>query len=177
VSDGALAAVDAKQFATLEEFQEATGQDLGSLYAAPGFVNAPVGCAVVDVQELRACSDAALHLAYGGADTFMVGDNVEVNFDGVPRRVGSVEGQVVTIEPPLAERPSGAWVVVNWGENSDLALDLGLLPASAGATLREDGGAVGSSVDIQAYLKGDFDGDGRRDVPALPHSLHDPRPG
>jgi hypothetical protein len=35
----------------------------------------------------------------------------------------------------------------------------------------DDGKAVGSNIDIQAYRKGDLNGDGKRDLPEVPREL------
>lgn len=59
----------------------------------------------------------------------------------------------------------------NWGDNSDFRLDLRLLPDGPGARLSEAGGPIGSQIDIQAYLAGDFNGDGNRDIPEIPLEL------
>lgn len=45
---------------------------------------------------------------------------------------------------------------------------LGLANGSPGKGMGDDRRGVGSSIDMQAYLNGDFDGDGRRDLPPVP---------
>jgi len=96
---------------------------------------------------------------------------VEVNFDGVVRRVTSVEGAKITVRPGLAEKPTKGWLLCNWGRSANLRLDLRLRADSPGARLSAAGGPVGSTIDIGAYQRGDFDSDGRRDLPDLPPEL------
>jgi len=53
--------------------------------------------------------------------------------------------------------------VLNWGAQVVSRLDL-----------RSKSG-LGSSVDVEAFLAGDFDGDGARDIPAWPAGITPPR--
>ena len=161
-----ILATDAGWLRDFDAVRRSSGQDEHSVYADPKFRNAPVAFKVLDHRRLDECTRAKWHLRDGAAG-FRVGDHVEVNFDGVRRRVTGIDGGAITVEPPLAEAPIQCWLVANWGENPDFRLDLRLAPDSPGAKLAEDGGPVGSRLEIRAFLRGDFDGDGRRDVPAM----------
>jgi len=148
-------------------YQKATGYDAASVYADPQFRRAPVAYAVVDHRRLTECTRGALYLRQGSGPV-AAGDTVELDFDGVPRRVTAADGPRMTVDPPLAARPIKGCLVANWGSRTAGGLDLRLAPGSPGATLAADGGPVGSTIDIAAYLGGDFDGDGRRDLPPWP---------
>jgi len=149
-----------------------TGQDKNSLYADPKFRNAPVAFRVFDGRQLEKCTKETWYLR-GGTEGFRQGDYVEVNFDGVPRRVTGVDEAAITVSPGLREKPIKGWLVANWGENPDFRLDLRLADDSPGAKLSATGGPVGSRIDIQAYLRGDFNADGKRDLPEMPSELAD----
>ena len=154
---------------SLASFQSETGRDMNSAYGDPMFANAPYGFNVMD--------NALLHQAT--RDTFAlrdtnylsVGDHVELNFDGVVRTVTASSGAVVTIDPPLATKPLKGMLVANWGTNTDYALNLGVHAGSPAVGLGQSGGTVGSSVSIDQFKAGDFDADGRRDLPLLPAEL------
>jgi len=162
-----LLASDGGWHSSLREFQDATGQDGESVFSDPQFANAPVLLGVLDHRRLCECTRERWFLR-GGTSGFEPGDHVEVNFDGVLRRVRTVAESSVTVAPPLDEAPVKAWLVANWKDADDLRLDLSLVPNSVGTRLNADRGPVGSAVDISAYRRGDFDGDGLRDIPALP---------
>jgi hypothetical protein len=153
---------------SLEQFREATGQDRNSVVGDPEFRNAPVAYGVVDSGRLTDCTRDTWFLGRG-AELFGVGDTIEVDFDGKARKVTHREGDRITVSPGLAGKPIKGLLLCNWGRQ-DPGLDLRLREGSPGAELSASGGPVGSRIDIQAYLRGDFDGDGRRDLPALPTS-------
>jgi hypothetical protein len=82
-----------------------------------------------------------------------------------------LDESAVTVRPGLEEKPVKGWLLANWGENRDFRLDLRLAAGSPGASRSAASGPVGSEIDIQAYLRSDFDGDGTRDLPPLPPEL------
>jgi len=164
-----IMATDAGWLKDFAVVQKSLGQhDQLSRYAPPGFKNAPAAFAVVDHRQLLECTPGRWYLRQGGAWLFRVGDHVEADFDGVVRRVTAVEGDAITVAPPLESLPPKDWLVANWAARSDFRLDLRLAADSPGAHLAEDGGPVGSAIDVSAYQQGDFDGDGKRDLPTLP---------
>ncbi len=168
---------DAGWHGSFEAYRKATGYEPHSVYAGPKFRNAPVSYGVVDHRRLTECTRRVLHLREKGGPVAK-GDIVELDFDGVPRTVTAVEGTMITVDAPLSARPTKGCLVCNWGRETDLRLDLRLAGDSPGAELAADGGPVGSRVDIAAYRRGDFDGDGARDVPVqrpVPESLFGPR--
>lgn len=154
-------------FKDFASYQRLTGQEAHSLYAAPRFRQAPARLDVVDARRVPEGSRNRLPLRYQGAG-FAVGDNLEIGFDRVRRVVTALAAPFVTFDPPLPELPLKDALVVNWKEQKEFQLDLRLLPDSPGATLSAAGKPVGSNLDIGAYRRGDFDGDGQRDLPNLP---------
>lgn len=155
----------------LAGFQATTGLDLNSTNSDPLFVNAPFGINVLDSALLHQATRDTFSLR--DTNLFLVGDHVEINFDGVVRTVTASSGAVVTVDPPLEEKPLKDYLIANWGTNTDFALDLGLQPGSPGVGLGQGGGTVGSSISIEQFQNGDFDGDGRRNIPQIPADLRE----
>jgi hypothetical protein len=167
---GRILQSDARYHTAVEDFAAVTGTDVNSKLADPKFRNAPIAFAVLDDKKI-AQSTAERMFIRGGAGLFKQGDVVEFNFDGKPRRVTAIDAETITVSPALPEAPTKTWLVSIWGDNDKLALDLRPGDGSPALTLGEGGKPVGSSVDIQAYQRGDFDGDGKRDLPELPPGL------
>jgi len=155
---------DAGWHGSFEEYRKATGYEPHSVYAPPKFRHAPVAYGVVDHRRLTECTRRVLYLRKGSGPVAK-GDVVELDFDGARRTVTAVEGEAITVDPPLPARPTKGCLVCNWGEEKDVQYDLRLADDSPGARLAADGGPVGSRIDMAAYQRGDFDGDGARDVP------------
>jgi len=163
-------ATDSGWHRTLDAARASTGQDTRSVYADPQFRCGPIALSVLDHSRLQQSTRHRWFLR-GGTSLFRQGDWVEVNFDGVRRKVVAVDQNSITVQRPLREKPLKGWLVANWGQRADGAIDLRLSTTSPGAKLAEDGGPVGSQIDIEAYQRGDFDGDGRRDLPPVPAEL------
>ena len=155
---------------TFREYRSATGYDRLSVFGDPRFRNAPVAFAAVDGRRLTDCSRATLYLR-GGVGSIRLGDIVEINFDGVPRKVIDRSREAISISPALRTKPITPGLVCHWGQNGNLSLDLRLAADSPGAKLSASGGPVGSTIDIAAYQRGDFDADGERDLPRIGREL------
>jgi hypothetical protein len=155
---------------TFREYRSKTRYDRGSVFGDPRFRNAPDSFAVVDNQRLSDCTRERLYLRKG-LEMIRLGDFVEVNFDGVLRRIVNRGRETITISPALPAKPLTPSLICCWGRNSDMSLDFQLQANSPGASLSTSGGPVGSTIDISAYQRGDFDADGQRDLPALPAEL------
>jgi hypothetical protein len=155
---------------SFSEYRRATGYDRGSVFGNPRFRNAPVSFAVIDGRRLPDCSREKLYLRKG-IETIRLGDFVEVNFDGVLRRIVDRNREAITISPALPAKPLTPNLICCWGRNDNLSLDLRLKASSPGAKLSTSGGPIGSTIDIAAYQRGDFDADGKRDLPDLPSGL------
>ncbi len=165
-----ILAADAGWLKDLAAVQESTGQDAHSVYANPRLRNAPIAFGVLDTRRLHDSTREKWYMR-GGTALFRKGDHVEVNFDGVVRRVNEVEEETIAVSPGLDELPLKGWLVANWGECGDFRLDLRLREGSPGAKLASGGEPVGSRIDVGAYQRGDFNGDGRRDLPVAPPEL------
>jgi hypothetical protein len=128
------------------------------------------------VNSANVAGSTTSSLKFGGTDNaFKAGDNIEVNFDGIMRKVTAATSTSVSFNPPIAGvNPTGWDLVVNWKSNSSPAIDLRLADNSAGIGSGVNGTAIGSSLDIQAYRGCDFNGDGKRDVPVVPNALYKP---
>ena len=115
-------------------------QDKHSVYADPGFANAPIA---FDSLNTKTSSITEL-VVNTHANLFRLGDIVEVNFDGIPRRIVSKTGATIKVEPALTSLPRTA-LIANWGANSNLKLDF-----------RRDGSApiptAGSLLDIGSFI-------------------------
>ena len=154
------------------------GQGAHSRFADPKFRSAPslTGLATYyidvwgDKEAAAKCTPGKLYLIGRPLTSrFAVGDHVEANFDGRPRKVTEVTDEYVAFAPPLDKLHHHPWdVLVNWKDKTDFTWDLRLADDSPGRKMGDKGQDVGSCIDIQAYLKGDFNGDGRRDLPAMP---------
>lgn len=141
-------------FATLEDVQSKGGQEKASLYQDPGFKNAPSYCTTLDGKRIGDCTREKLYLG-DTAKLFQSGDFIEVHFDGVVRKVDSVDSDSITLSPPLSETPDRVLFVVNWKEKNNFQLDFS-------SPLND---RFGSTVNVPAFMKGDFNGDGVRDIP------------
>jgi hypothetical protein len=144
-----------------EAYQASTTQDQQSLYASPEFVNAPIAFDAVVTRN--ATADALPLRKHAGL--FHVGDFVEVNFDGVVREVLAVRSGTLVISPALDAPPVAEAIVANWGPNANFTLDVRLKAGSPGAALSASAGPVGTGLNAAAYQAGDFNDDGRRDIP------------
>jgi len=152
---------------SLIEFRKLTGQEAASTYEDPRFRSAPLFVRRLDGRRLHECTTSRLCI-YENAQGFAPGDIVEINLDGVPRKVTAVEDQAIVVDPPARERPYKSWIVFDWCDRRVCRWDLRLGPRSPGLKLGADGGPVGSGIDIHAYWRGDFDADGKSDVPQVP---------
>lgn len=157
-----------KKHTDLASFIKAAGQEEHSAAGDPKMISAPIGHSAID--DLEACTTNSLVLRNPGS--FKPGHHLEINWDGRVRKVLSVDGKKMVFEPPLPVQPySGGVLVVNWGARTDFTLDTRLQPESPGAKLARDGGPVGSPINIPAFRAGDFDGDGKRDIPDMPQDV------
>lgn len=158
---------------SFREYRSATGYDRTSIFGDPRFRNAPVSFAVIDGRRLADCSREKLYLRSG--ELIRLGHFVEVNFDGVLRKVVNRGSDTITISPALRVKPVTPSLICCWDRNSDFSLDLRLMENSPGAKLSASGGPIGSTIDIAAYQRGDFNADGKRDLPAIPSGLESER--
>ncbi len=160
---GALVAYGRSWPARFEDYQKSSGQDAHSTWADPRFVNAPLQCGRVESRRLMECT-ADRMVVVGSRTLFAVGDPVELDFDGVPRRVVEVGDDVVRFEPALPGVPEKAGLLLNWRGRQTFDLDLRLAPDSPARGAGPDGRDAGANLDLAAFRRGDVDGDGTIDI-------------
>ena len=159
-------------------YVSASGQDTHSVNADPLFINAPVYFEQMDHYDVPHYTSTRLYMADNSL--FLVGDHIEINFDGVVRSVtargSDGNGEWIEYNPPTDGPVLKSGVVANWKTNTDYALDLRVLPGSPALGGGEGGADCGSTLSIPQFRTGDFDGDGVRDVPLWPPSVVVPEP-
>jgi hypothetical protein len=140
--------------------------------ADPMFRNAPYCQAIVPTSDANTRDRVALRVAAGGgmAD-FQVEDRVEINGDGVLRRITAVGADNIQFTPPLPARTFRDAIVWNWKKAASAALDLRPREGSLALTGGPDGKAVGANLDIPAFQRGDFYGTGKRAIPEIPDDV------
>ena len=167
-----------RNFTSLADVAQATQQEQHSRRARPAFRHAPFCQAATVWDDANRADRLALRVAEAGGEMadFQPGDRVEINGDGVLRQITAVEGQSIRFAPPLPQRPLRDALVWNWKAAASTALDLRPAAGSPALTVGEGGKPAGATLDIPAFQRGDFDGDGQRDIPELPPDLRDALP-
>jgi len=108
----------------------------------------------------------------GKAADYAVGDNIEINGDGIMRKVTTVEDTGIQFAPALPTAPFRGVFVLNWGEATSTQLDLALVdPSHPIMTAGRDGKRAGSSLDIAEFQRGELLEKGKRTLPAIPEDL------
>jgi len=159
---------DDEYHSTIEAYQKNNSNlDINSKYLDPKFVNAPSYYKVVDSKKLELCEKDKLYLR-SGTESFLVNDNIEINFDRIVRKIKKVTDEYITFTPSLKEKPVKSFLISNWKDNDNFELDLSLSTQSPGMAMGVNSNQIGSKVDMKAFRMADFDSDGKRDVPAIP---------
>ena len=165
-----------EKYATLAEVAKGTGQEGNSRLELSPLRNVPQSQGVAEVLSEATRDSMLLREAEG----FRVGDTVEINWDGIARTLVKVDPATarnkgkerqytrVTFAPALPQLPTRYAVVANWGKADSLDLDARLKP--------EITDKVGATIDVAAFVRGDFDGDGTRDLPAMPAEVREALP-
>lgn len=149
------------------------GLEVHSLTVNPRLRAAPLTFGVLDADRLHECTRQELFLRGGVDGRYRPGDVVDINFAGVPHRITAVTKASIRLDPPLKRIPLTSSTVANWGPGGHSRLDLRPQPDSPLTNGGPEGGRIGSTLDIQAFRRADFDGDGTRDVPSYPPHLAD----
>jgi hypothetical protein len=102
---------------------------------------------------------------------FVPGDQIEINGDGVLRRITAVDDKGLHFEPPLPQLPLRGGLIWNWKGAATPTLDLRPKAGSETTSSGAEGRPIGATLDVPAFQRGDFDGDGKRDLPELPADL------
>lgn len=162
-----------RKFLTPEEAAAATGQEEHSLRANSRFRGAPARQAVALWHDENTPGRLFVRGNKTAVPTegFAVGDQIEINGDGVLRRVTAVDGQSLRFEPALPQLPLRGGLIWNWASASTPILDLRLEAGNPALASAGEDHPIGATLDIPAFQRGDFDGDGRRDLPNLPDDL------
>ncbi|MBC8096237.1 MAG: right-handed parallel beta-helix repeat-containing protein [Akkermansiaceae bacterium] len=159
-------------------YQQATRDNLHSQFARPVFRNGPAFFRNLFVQRGKTeLKPDRTQLFVGDMNGFAVGDWVEIDCDGTPRQITALADGYATVSPSCEKMPlpnlSFLW---NWKQNTNFRLDLRLKPGSPGAKMTRQAQDVGSNVNIQDWMRGDFDGDGTQEAPTLPRELLERHP-
>ena len=145
-------------YTTIADFQKLDpGFEVNSQEADPQYKNIPV-CILRGLGFTTPPNSVTIMKDVG--KTFAVGDNIEVCGDGVPRKIDSVNGQVVTFTPPLPSAPFRDLVIWNWGADTNTQIDL-TSPVVGGKD------QPGSNINVAAFQRGELDGSGKRSLPTL----------
>lgn len=162
-----------RRLASPAEVFGAIKQEEHGLCADAKLRNAPVRQAWIEWDNANTISRLMLKQSHEktGATGFEVGDKVEINGDGVLRRITAAEGDAIRIEPPLPGVPFRGALIWNWKNVANCQLDTRLAEDSPARGSGRNGKDRGARLDIAAYQRGDFNGDGRRDLPELPDNL------
>jgi parallel beta-helix repeat protein len=154
------------------EAAAATGQEKHSVRVEESPLrNAPALQAVAPWHDGNTPGRLFLRPKVNAATLFEVGDRIEINGDGVARVVKSVDGESFTFEPALPVRPFRDSLVWNWKKAESFTLDVRPKEGTAPTTAGPDGKPAGASLNVADFEKGDFDGDGKRDIPEVPADL------
>jgi hypothetical protein len=110
-------------------------------------------------------------LAVNSVVGFAVGDYLEINHDGVARKITAINTstKTITFDTPLPVLPLSESVIVdNWKtNNTNFLVNMNLGAGSPALTMSSTGGPIGSQINLANDMAGDFDGDGRRDLPLV----------
>ena len=134
----------------------ATGQEEHSLRADPKLANVPLLQAVAPMADAN--RPDRLSMTFGGHNEtglFAVGDTIEINGDGIARRVTAISGETIEFTPPLPARPFRDCLVWKWRDAEHIKLDLQ-------PTKESPQPPIGASLDADTLT---------RDLPPLPDDL------
>jgi hypothetical protein len=151
------------RYSDLGSLQSKTSLEEGSVEGDPGFPSVPLQVVSLDGKKIHLCTESELH--YDGADVFKVGDHLEFDFDGVDRTVKKADTSSVVIDPPLNTAPVSTVLLSHWGNKPVGPIDL--------KNTTHD--KRGSDISFEAYMQGDFNNDGKRDVPPWLEKIPSPR--
>ncbi|MCS7179877.1 MAG: right-handed parallel beta-helix repeat-containing protein [bacterium] len=149
-----------------EEYKKNTQKDINSLYSNPLFKNFPVSFHVVNPLN----SDEE-NLQINLPDLIKLNDFVEINFDGIPRKVIEKKENKIKIFPKLENTPFRIVLLCNWGQFENFELDFGVKEESPVRKVIYENQTPGAKINYRNMKNCDFDNDGKRDLMALPDDL------
>ena len=153
---------------SIAEIREKFNSEQHGLAADPQFAAVPDYFTCSDYGRIARYTPTKLFIREAFDGRIATGDTVEIDFDGVVRGVTAVEKDSITFEPALSGPPETLVTIANWGKRKSVDWDLRLLPESPALKANEGGGNIGCSLNLENYRRGDFNGDGKRDLPELP---------
>ena len=156
----------------LAQYAKVTGQEQHSLAADPLLRNVPARQGLLE--RVDECSPNHIYLRQLNklpAQGFKTGDHIEINGDGVVRRVTATDADSISFEPPLPSQPFREALIWNWGQRTDFALDTRPGENSPALKAGQSGQTIGATLDAAAYRRGDFNGAGNRALPVVPADL------
>ncbi len=152
----------------LDAYVTASGHDTHSLYAWPMFANAPDRYVTSNGSRLAELTPTRTYIDPADAPLFVVGEHIELDWDGVLRTITAVGVDYVEFAPAEPRLRRKAPVMCLWRDNANFTLDLSLNPGSPALGAATDGGPLGAPIHTVQFAIGDFTGDGVRDIPVWP---------
>jgi hypothetical protein len=154
-------------YSSVSAFYAATGQDQHSQSGDALLINAPAVETMMGNQQSATLTSLAVNSVVG----FAVGDYIEINHDGVARKITAINTstKTITFDTPLPVLPLSESVIVdNWKtNNTNFLVNMNLGAGSPALTMSSTGGPIGSQINLANDMAGDFDGDGKRDLPLV----------
>ncbi len=166
---------------TFSQYVASSSQDTHSAYGDPKFANAPYY-----FQPVGFNFTLANRVYVQDASNMVVGDYIELGFDGVSRQITGVGANTnsyyffypgspnsyVDFTPSDAKFSFGMFSrnLVNWKNNhsTSRSMDLTLQAGSPAIGAASDGGNMGSSIKIMDYMAGKLNGHTTRVLPTWP---------
>ncbi len=145
-----------KKFLTPQEFAAEHGSEANSQRVDPQFKNVPL-TQVIGRSSFFAGARNMIYLDPKNVSGFAAGDTIEINGDGVARRIETVGADAITFAPPLPTLPFRNAIIWKWPNAANLQIDLHAASA----------GKAGANLDLAAYQRGELDGPGKRSLPEL----------
>ena len=171
-----------RSYKSIEEATKETETDKNSIVfqgatnASP-FKNIPKAYAVAE----SAISDETTTdtIAFGSRkgitaapSDFAVGDNIEINGDGVMRKVTEVGKGGIKFEPALPRRPFRDVAILNWGKSESMKFDFTITDSASPVLKGGKGGSrIGSTLDAGEFYRGELLKKGKRTLPDIPADL------
>lgn len=153
-----------KAFKTVESLHDFTKQEKDSLAGELKFKNAP-SFLVISVADGNRRDSLQLRKDAVRAP-FEEGDNIEINGDGILRKITKCSGGKISFTPELPQPPFRDALVMNWKKATSTVVDLSLPADSPSRKIGKNG--AGSNIDTVAFQNGDLLGKGKRTLPVLP---------
>ena len=145
-----------KAYLTPQAFAAEHGSEANSKREDPQFKNVPLA-QVIGRSTFFEGARNTIYLEPKNISAFVSGDTIEVNGDGVARRIETVGEESITFAPPLPTLPFRDAIVWEWPADASLQIDLHAAHA----------GKAGSNLDLAAYQRGELEGPGKRSLPEL----------